>query len=206
MLKEVNALDKMTPERGPQNDDELHQWIKDNLGYDIPREPCCEGHSSPFIFLSDIYFERVNSAIAMASRGGSKTMISGIIHLLNSLYKPGCHSITVGALDLQSAKAYQVFKEVMMLHGKVKKIDDHPLVDRSVEKETDLRNGSIVFIIPGTRAAVNGPHVPKLHTDEVELMDWDVFQESRNISMNINGVKKTNWITSSIKGAYGSLQ
>lgn len=206
MARELEALSKQLPNKGPQNDDELHRWIKDNLNYDIPREPCCEGHSSPFQFLSDIYFGRVTAAVAMASRGGSKTMISAVIHLLNSLYKPGCESLTVGALDLQSAKAYETFRHVLKLHGKVYEPEDHPEVVRSVEKKTEFRSGSIVFIIPGTIAAVNGPHPQYVHTDEVELMNPIAFQESRNMSQSKDGYKKADWITSTRKGAYGPMQ
>src|SRR4051812_6929523 len=84
LAKVTTELKKRPKTLGPQTDDELHKWIKDNLGYDIPRQRVCPDHASPFEFLADVYFERVTSAIAVANRGGSKTMISAILHLLNS--------------------------------------------------------------------------------------------------------------------------
>src|ERR1041385_5957066 len=99
LARSLQALSKTRAQKGPQTDDELHQWIKDNLKMDIPRVAVCEGQKAPFDFLSDIYFERVTSAIAMANRGGSKTMLSAVIHLLNSIYKPGCESLSVGAIE-----------------------------------------------------------------------------------------------------------
>lgn len=88
----MQALKKQGKEKGPQTDDELHAWILKYLGMNIPRVAVCEDHQAPFSFIADLYFERVTSAIAMANRGGSKTMSSAILHLLNSLFKTGCLS------------------------------------------------------------------------------------------------------------------
>lgn len=202
----LSALSKNTPDKGPQDDDELHAWIKENLGMDIPRVAVCDDHVAPFQFVADIYFERTNSALAMANRGGGKTENSAILHLLNSLFRPGCESGTVGALLLQANRAYDVFKQVVKLHGGVGNENDHPQVERSIQDITNFVNGSEVRIIPGTIAAVNGPHWQKFHTDELDLMDGKVFQESRQIPMSKPGIKKTQWITSTRKSAIGPMQ
>ena len=86
---------------GPQTDDELHAWVKINIGVDIPRVAVCEDHCAPFDLLADLYFERVHSALAMANRGGSKTFIIAVLHFLNSTYKPGCESLSFGATEAQ---------------------------------------------------------------------------------------------------------
>lgn len=36
-------------------------------------------------------------------------------------------------------------------------------------------NGSKIEILPGTREACSGPHPPKVHADEIELMPQDMF-------------------------------
>src|SRR6187551_2372617 len=95
LAKSTDALAKIAPKLGPLDDEELWHWIKDYLGIEVPRKKICPDHQAPFSFLADVYFERVTSAIAIANRGGSKTMISAIIHLLNSLFKPGCESAQV---------------------------------------------------------------------------------------------------------------
>ncbi len=206
MTKQLQRAIKEAPDKGPQTPDELHKWIKDNLGVDIPRISVCEGHQTPFEFLSDIYFEETFSAIAMANRGGSKTFISATIHLLNSLFRPGCESGTIGALLLQANRAYDVFKEVLKTHGKVQNEEDHPMIKRSIQDITEFTNGSQTKIIPGTVAAVNGPHWQKLHTDELDLMDTKVFQESRQIPMSKGTIRKSSWITSTRKSAAGPMQ
>lgn len=210
--------------KGPQTDEELHAWIYKNLGLNIPRIAVCEGHQAPFTFISDIYFERVTAALAMANRGGSKTMSSAVIHLLNSLFKPGCEGLTVGAIEAQSKRAYENLKFLLVTHGKqiadkVLVPADHPKVIRTIESETLFDNGSKYEIVPGTPAAVNGPHNQKVHTDEVELMDPQVFEESRNISQSKTIIevgpdgerieriiKAQDWITSTRKRAAGPMQ
>jgi hypothetical protein len=206
LAKQLKALEKDAPERGPQTNEELHAWIEKHLGMSIPTTAVCEGHCSPFDFVADIYFERTSSALAMANRGGGKTENSAILHLLNSLFRPGCESGTVGALLLQANRAYDVFKSVLKLHGNVSNEEDHPDIVRSIQDISEFKNGSEVRIIPGTVAAVNGPHWQKFHTDELDLMDGKVFQESRQIPMSKPGVKKTQWITSTRKSATGPMQ
>ena len=110
LLKSLKALEEQNKKLGPKTDDQLHKWIVDNLGMNVPRVAVCDDHQSPFDFVADIYFERVDSAIAVASRDGGKTMASALIHLLNSLFKPGCESITVGAIWAQSNRAYDNLK------------------------------------------------------------------------------------------------
>jgi hypothetical protein len=214
-LKSLEALKTQQSKLGPQTDDQLHQWIKDNLGLNIPRVAVCDDHQSPFDFISDIYFERVDSAIAVASRDGGKTMASALIHLLNSLFKPGCESITVGAIWAQSNRAYENLKKLAVRHGKVPSIDKHPMIPRTTQEKTVFENGSTVEILPGTIAAVNGPHGQKLHRDEAELMDTEVFKEANNISsskliLDENGnekrIKAQDWITSTRKWAHGPMQ
>jgi hypothetical protein len=206
LAKSTTALLKKPVAKGPKTDDELHAWIKDNLGLDIPRVAVCPDHQSPFEFLADLYFERTTSAIAIANRGGAKTMISAIVHLLNSLFKPGCESASVGAVEQQSQRAYGNLKTLLKRHGKVDVFSDHPDVERTVQRETLFKNGSVIEVIIGTPAGVNGPHPQKVHTDERELMDDEVFQESRNMSQSKGEILAQDWITSTRKYAHGAMQ
>lgn len=220
LARSLNALQTQTKESGPRTDEELHTWIKVNLGMDIPRVQVCDDHVSPFTFIADLYFERVGSAVAMANRGGAKTMSSAIVHFLNSMFKPGCESVTVGAIEQQSLRAYENVNKLILAHGKVAQAKDHPEIISKIMRETLFANGSKLEILPGTVSAVNGPHPQKVHADEVELMDPSVFQESRNMSQtrtiiesDANGkeigrrkILAQDWITSTRKRAAGPMQ
>lgn len=214
LVLSLQGLARHSKQQGPQTDDELHAWIKDNLRMDIPRVPVCPGHQTPFQFISDIYFERVGAAIAMANRGGSKTMSAAIIHLLNSLFKPTCESISVGAIEAQAYRAYDNLTKLIKWHGKVDVAKDNPEIQVSIQKETVFKNGSKVFVVPGTVSAVNGPHPQKVHLDEVELMEPDVFAEAKFMSqgkkIEIDGemreIKSQDFLTSTRKRAHGMMQ
>lgn len=206
LAKSTDALLKKKPAVGPQNDDELWDWIKENLQIEVPRVSVCPDHQSPFQFLADIYFERVTAAIAIANRGGSKTMISAIIHLLNSLFKPGCESAQLGAEEQQARRAYINLQQLLRTHGNVETHHDHPDLEKSIERVTEFKNHSKLEILIATPQGVNGPHPMKLATDEAELIPEDIFQESRNMSMSKEGIIAQDWITSTRKYAHGLMQ
>lgn len=203
MTKRAKALEKALSIAGPKNDDELHAWVKRNLGLHIPRVSVCSHHNAPFDFLADLYFERTQSALLMANRGGSKTFLVALLHLINSLFKPGIESCTVGAIEQQARRAYMHLQKLLEKYGSDQ-------VAAAIQSETRFRNGSRVEILPGTINAVNGPHPQKVHADEVELMDAEVFDESRNMSQGarINGklVKAQDIITSTRKRGHGQMQ
>ena len=220
LAKTLSQLKKQSNRKGPQTDDELHAWILNNLKLDIPRVAVCDGHRAPFEFIADLYFERVTAAVAMANRGGSKTASSAILHLLNSLYKPGCESLTVGAIEAQSKRAYENLKKFIIVHGGgskngVHEPKDHPNIIRSIESETRMDNGSLVEIVPGTMAAVSGPHNQKVHVDEQDQMPPDVWQQSRHISQsktvqdaegNDIRIQAQDWVTSTRQRPFGPMQ
>jgi hypothetical protein len=186
---------------GPATDDELHAWVFETFGLDIPRVSVCDGHDAPFKFFSDLYFNRVNSALAMANRGGSKTFLVALLHLTNSKFKPRIESATVGAIEAQALRCYAHLQSLM------DKVPDLKAdVAHSIMRETRWKNGARVEVLPGTKAAVNGPHPNIVHADEVELMDPEVFDESRNMSVSSNGHIAQDILTSTRKGAVGPMQ
>ncbi len=208
LLRQAKALEKQLSIDGPQDDDQLHHWVLTNVGVDIPRVSVCEDHDPPFKFLADLYFERVGSAVLVANRGGSKTFMVAILHLLNSLYLPGVESVTIGAIEQQAKRAYAHFQKI----ARQKNGELIPEIREMKVQETIFKNGSKLEILPGTRNSVNGPHPQRVHFDEVELLqDPEVFQESRNMSMSKrldSGrlVKSQDIITSTRKYAKGLMQ
>ena len=203
LAKMSAVIEQRVVSGAPLNDDELHLWIKSELGVDIPRESVCEGHQAPFQFVADFFFERENSGIVVANRGGSKTYGVAILHYINGKFKAGIEGFTFGATEAQSKRAYAHLKDLIRKKG-----DDE--IESSLESMTKWKNGSSVEIVPGTIRAVNGPHPQIVHADEVELMDEDVFYESRNMaqSKTVDGslLRAQNIITSTRKRASGLMQ
>jgi hypothetical protein len=210
-LRELYEADRMLAAQlrltGPQNDDELHAWIKQEMGLDIPRVKVCPDHDPPFQFLADLYFERVDAALGVANRGGAKTFMVALLHWLNSRFKPGCESCTFGAVEQQSFRAYAHLKNWIYDEDG----DKIPEVISSLMSKTEFRNGSSIEVLGSTPEQVNGPHPQKAHADEIELMRSDTWKESRN--MTISGVTKDgrkikpqDIATSTRKGPSGRVQ
>jgi hypothetical protein len=206
LAKMASALEKRVHLAGPRTDDELHDWIHDHLKVDVPRIAVCADHCAPFDFLSDVYFERTLASIAMANRGGAKTFMCAIIHVLNGKFRPGVEMASVGAIEAQARRAYNhVLKLLAVEAGKVQ-AHENPDIEDSIMLQTRWRNGSRLEVLGGTKNAVNGPHPQKVHFDEVELADPVVFYESRNMSQSKDGVMAQDFITSTRKGAHGMMQ
>jgi hypothetical protein len=207
MLAAQEELEKKLNETGPQNDDELHEWIKYELGIDIPRTAVCENHQAPFSFLADLYFDRIDAALAVANRGGAKTFMVAVLHWLNARFKPGIESCTFGAIEAQSFRAYAHLKNWVFDEKGNKK----PEIVSSLMRETVFMNGSKIEVLGSTPEAVNGPHPQIAHADEIELMRDDTWNESRNmtISKKIKDGRTMNpqdVATSTRKGPSGRVQ
>lgn len=178
-----SQLEAQLREFGPKNDDELHAWILDELGIDIPRVAVCENHDAPFTFLADLFFDRIDAALGVANRGGAKTFLVAVLHWLNSKFKPGCESVTFGAVEQQSYRAYAHLKGWIYTQqdGQMKL---KPGVLSSLMRETQFANGSKIEVLGSTPEQVNGPHPQKSHADEIELMREDTWKESRNMTIS----------------------
>jgi hypothetical protein len=208
LLKNADELEQRLAEFGPQDDDELHAWIQQNLGINLPRTSVCPDHDPPFKFIADLYFERVGAVLAMGNRGGGKTLLVAILHWLNSLFKPGCESCTFGATEAQSLRCYAYLKGWIYDPSDGSK---RPEVVSSLMRETIFGNTSRVEVLPGTPQAVNGPHPQKAHADEIELMDDGTWKESRNMTMSKvlhdgRFIKPQDVCTSTRKGPNGRMQ
>ena len=203
--KVLELMSKKQSEQGPKTDDELHAWVKKHMKIDIPRTSVCDGHVAPFTFLADLYFERTVSAIAMANRGGSKTMLAALWLFLCSKFRPGCESASV-ASESQTMRAYDHLKRFIMIDGDVGDVEKHPEIERSVMRKTEWKNRSLYEIIIATIGGVNGPHPQKMHADEVELMDPEVLQEAFNMAVSKQGILAQEVLTSTRKRAHGLMQ
>jgi hypothetical protein len=211
--KEYVQLQQRLATSGPQTRDELHAWVLEELGLDIPRVKVCPDHDAPFDVLADLYFEEtttgeiVDAALIMANRGGSKTFLIALLHYINSRFKPGVESCTFGAVEAQSFRAYNHLKGWIYDD----KGNKRPEIISSLMKETWFTNGSRIEVLGSTPEAVNGPHPHKSHADEIELMREDTFRESRNMTVagktkDGREIRPQDILTSTRKGPSGRMQ
>lgn len=186
-----------------KTDVQLHTWIKDKLGINIPRVAVCPDHDAPFDFISDLFFKRVDAALVMANRGGGKSYYSALWSFLNAYWEPGVECLHVGAIEIQAKRVYSHVKQFQNKAAPDK-------INSTTISETLWNTGSKVEIVTGSLSSVNGPHSQKVHRDEVELMDKQVYQESLQIerAKKVDGrpISSQTLLTSTRKTPDGLMQ
>jgi hypothetical protein len=189
IVRRVQTLSRKLRYDGPQNDDELHAWVEQNLGVNIPRVAVCSDHVAPFTFLADLYFERTSAGLALANRGGSKTFIVACLHFLNSTYKPGCESMSFGATEGQGQRCYQHIEDWCYKRdeetGRRTNIVKDFIQDKPLKSHTVWKTGSRVEVVAGSENAVSGPHPAKAHADEIDMMEEAVWNQSRGMAVSL---------------------
>lgn len=195
----------------PQNDDELSLWIyacleKQGLSPYLTRLPNhlqtdLKGTCSHLDFLGDVLFDRVQDCIVLGGRGQSKTICFALALFLEAYFKPGIELAHLGAIEDQAKRCYRYFRKIV----------EHPLFVGTLAKQAsgsraEFANGSLVEILVGTVAGVNGPHPSRTQIDEVELMDWAILQEAFNMARDSKGYKGATRLTSTRKKNSGTMQ
>jgi len=155
---------------------QLAEVIKKTLDISIPEQAICPGHSSPFQFVDDNFFDRQTNSLVIGPRNGGKTMNFAILEFMESSQKPGCESAHLGSIMAQAKRAYKYIFKWAYQHKRELHI---PKITR---EETIFGNGASVEIIPGTMNGVNSPHPQKVTIDEFELLSWDIFEEAQSMA------------------------
>ena len=150
----------------------LHALIAASLGHYIPNKAVCDGHSAPFDFVADSFFERVNDCLVIGPRNGGKTLNFAILEFLEAVQKNGCQSCHLGAIMSQAKRAYGYVAKWSHQYK------DSLGIKTCTREKTILGNNSEIEIVPGTVNGVNSPHPHKAQIDEFELLNWEIFQEA----------------------------
>jgi hypothetical protein len=208
--KNAEAIDAEVVARGPQTPDELWDYFKQRYKVELPRVAVCPGHSSQFEVICDIYFYTILRLLWIVSRGGGKTSSMAWVHDASAENFPGYKGLTVGASLSQGERMYEHLLP-FVVEGGVIGGNELPHIARSIEKKTTWKTGSQVEIVAATIANVNGPRMPRLHRDEVEIMyreKEDVYKQAENIpagAMSKDGryMKAQVIDTSTMKWAHG---
>ncbi|MCZ6834476.1 MAG: hypothetical protein O7G85_01755 [Planctomycetota bacterium] len=168
-------------EQRPLNDDVLHQWIKDMLGFEIPRTPLVTGHDAPFDYIRHAFFEEIHpevrDCVVWANRGGGKTQLGAIATLLDMLFKPGIQVRILGGSLEQSSKMYRYLRTMIEVESLSMYIEG-----RLTGKALQLVNGSRVEVLSQSERAVRGTRIHRLRCDEVELFETEVWEAAQLVT------------------------
>jgi hypothetical protein len=180
----------------PRTRDELHAWLREQLGLAVPRKAVTSGNSAPFEYLAHSFFQgrvddeqktgasgrdehrdEIVDCVVWANRGGGKTFLGAVATLLDLVFRPGIEVRILGGSMEQSKR----------MHAHLRRLFDPrtrpalaALVDGSIT-QTRLRlvNGSEVELLAQSQTSVRGTRVQRLRCDEVDLFDLDVWEAAQ---------------------------
>ena len=196
----------------PATDEQLAEFIDLALGFTLPDKVIEPGHSTPFRFVADCYFERAKNALAFASRNGGKTQAVAILNILDMLFKPGCEIASLGAVKNQAKKAYTYFAEFVAQPWFQRFSADYlsktgrDFLQKEIQEETSFSNGSKQEILVATEKGLRSPHPHKARIDEVDEIAWSVLQTGLSMSRSEGDIRGQNIFTSTRQHANGSMQ
>ena len=196
----------------PSTDEQLHEFIEIAFGLRLPTKVIEPGHSSPFQFVADCFFERVKNALAFASRNGGKTQSVAILNMLDMLFKEGCEIASLGAVKNQAKKAYSYFQEFTTQAWFVKfsanyaAVTGRTFLQKEIQEETSFGNESKQEILVATEKGLRSPHPHKARIDEVDEIAWSVLQTGLSMSRSTGAIRGQNIFTSTRQHAHGSMQ
>lgn len=190
---------------GIQNEDDLDFYIREYLGFHVPRIPCCDGHNAPFDLIRDMYFEKTDSAIGFGSRGSGKTQDVAILNHLDAVFKQPCEITTAASALDQTNKGYRyftsTFRDPLLIH-----LAPDPHIQRTEVTNPYRPGSSVIQVLAGTAKGLNGPHPNKSRLDEVELMEWPLLQEALSMSLSAPHTLGQDLFTSTRKASTGTMQ
>jgi hypothetical protein len=195
----------------PKNEDELEVFVELFYGVRFPKKVITPGHKSPWQFLCDLYFERVKKALGFANRSGGKTYLVAVLNHLDMLFKWGCEVSSAGAVKDQAQRCYKYFTELNQLPAyqefckRFGKVTGRRFLESSIQSKTKFGNGAELEIITGSEKGFRGPHPQKSRIDEIDELEWDVFQTGLSMSKSTNEISGQDVFTSTRQKEQGTM-
>jgi len=187
----------------PTDDMRLWTYVWQVLGFKLEYEAVIPGHRPPFEALADAYFQRVETALWEKSRTSCGTRMLSILHLLNSLFKPGCWTTNAGSSEGQSNRCYDYFRTYF---EEAQHLADELKADPMM-KRTDFRNGSRVEILTGgSIRSVSGPAQQIMACDEIDQWTMDVYETASQAPLSKGDIMAQTLLVSSRYFDYGLLK
>jgi hypothetical protein len=210
LLKFAKNLEKLSggpsaSMKRPETDDELHQWLIDAVGVNMPRVAATPDTNAPFEWFADLFFARVTSALVMGSRGSGKSFCAALLNFSLCYWYPEIECMSVGAIEIQAKRVYD---HVKSFQDKAEDRLQNDIVKDSLISRTSYKNGSKYEIVTSSRSAVNGPHCSPpdeliLTTDGYKRID-EIDPRKDQLASYSGTNNKLTWGRISGGGRYGT--
>lgn len=188
--------------RDVRSEEELRDLLLRHFGVRLPDRRCCHGHVSPWEFFCDAYFARHSVIVLKGSRGlAGKTWTLALLSLVEAV-NLRANVVLLGGSGAQSAR----------IHKAMETFWNHPLSPRHLLASDPLRmttrftTGNEIIALTASQRSISGPHPHRLRLDEVDEMDWRIFERSMGQTLSTSdGPKAQTVIASTHQNADGTF-
>lgn len=183
-------------------DEEILGWVETNLNVFFPRKAFCEEHVAPAEAFLKIFRDETTDAVMLANRNGGKTTMFSTLSFMDSINYANCETYMVAGSKEQAGKGYKYTKAYWDT-----KPEFHDMLEKEpMISETSLKNGSIIKVLAGSTTSVHGSHGQKLKADEIEEMEWNVFQGCLSIPQSKLNIEASTILASTRHKAFGIME
>jgi len=195
---------------------DLQVWVWEVLGIWIPNHSICPGHTSPYKYFHDRYFETVLDTLLWAGRMCSKSFMAALECWLKARKKPGWEANICAGSGAQASRSYEA---TSLFWHRTDDIDGRLVLKRDPLKTvTEFINGAKYEITTSSEKSQRGPHPNNLFADEIDEMDRDVFNSAMQQTMEKGGYPAStallstmhkvgglmgNWVDNAVLRGYG---
>ena len=133
-------------------------------------------HTSIFQILYEVITLKVLNFIVWGNRSGSKSYLAGFTTWFLSSHFKQLETCILGGSESQAKKSYKAMIDFWRISGLWHLLKKEPMIS-----ETLWINGSLASILPASQTSVRGPHSQRLILDEVDEMDFEIFEAALSI-------------------------
>jgi len=155
----------------PTNNKELWAFIGAHFGVWLPFRAYSTGHSSPFGFVADAFFNPADDLAAWACRSGGKTLDASILARLAHIFTPALQGRVLSGSEDQAKNLYGYWGNWC---GTVLPQQ----VTGAVNIKRTRINGGRFEILTASQKSVRGPKVQNLFIDELDEVDHELVEAS----------------------------
>lgn len=180
---------------------ELAEYIWDTFGVRVPAVRVCPRHCSPWEAFCAAYFATSPVVVLKASRGfGGKTFLQGLLATcLGTLLKA---DVTVlGGSGGQSQKILKAMRRFWNAPNAPREV----LKSEPGRMRTAFVWGNEIEALTASQRSVRSPHPQALLLDEVDEMDWPIFEAAMGQTMSERGIAARTLISSTHQYPDGTM-
>ena len=180
----------------------LWGWIADQFKVKLPYRSFAPGHSTPFDFVADAFFNPSRDMAAWANRSGIKTLGASILAALEFTVNDGMEARVLAGSEDQAKNLYKYWSEwcagplAWRIEGDVKKL------------LTRVGSGGTFKILTASPKSVRGDKVQRLYEDELDEIAPELDETAKGMIDSRPGMPGRTVYTSTwhrVDGAMGRM-